>query len=691
MHVHLEVNVEADWRPLDLANPRRMHGGRERLAIELAVRLAARGHRVSFRGGGCTGGIPGVEAGLQAPAQCDVCICVDMPTPADVEARRVVVWSHAAQRPADVKVWDAIVAVSPYHATLLSRRLGHPRIVAIPAGTTVRPDGPRRDRFLYASSPDRGLHRLLQMWPTLWRAFQTPLSITYDLRGVMARHGRSPGPLGARLRALRPLLDQEGVIVHGPLSPEELVTLTRRGRALLYPLDPVLPHSELYALSVLDAIGAGCPAVLAPVDALPSVYGEVARMVGPRAPDYTPEAWAAAVSEVVDNSPAYAEAGRAFAAARSWGGFVNGWEELLHDLARSTTRPPSPTGQTWLISEASEDTREAPYARLLADAAVKRGHRVQLLSRFGDHRASIEASWTLTVDATPASLIAAAVAGVDRIVLVSANQHRDVLPLLENLPGLPPVIGVETGWMKELHTSPGTNCLSALYIPLPPDLWDHDLQPKGGPYALPASLAPRTHAVGWLMPSPSAGLAPHPKRILLYLGAWPAPWLYSLDTALSEALDAVHRIHGMEVLYVAPEEGLNLPSWVERTGRVSAQTFANLVGTAALVLCHVDLVTLSTAQSAGVPVLVLAPGDTFGLEPDCDEDRIAHALFTTGEIEVSYGTPPAHILLPRILAALAAPRSSSAPGRGAEHLVDLIERQTPMERTRSWRAPVLVP
>lgn len=229
----------------------------------------------------------------------DVWVLVETEAPPDVNGHRVVRWSHTAQRPERPDA-DALVAVSEYHARLLRARLSDIPIVAIPGGVEVpEPAEVRRDRFLYASSPDRGLHRLLAMWPALWKRWHIPLAIAYDVRGVLTHWLGKSHPVSPRLRAILPLLDQPGVLPQPHLREAEMARLRSRSLALLYPLDPVLAHSELYALAVLEACAAGCPPVLAPVDCFPDEYGAVARFVEPAQAVYDADAWMAAIEETL--------------------------------------------------------------------------------------------------------------------------------------------------------------------------------------------------------------------------------------------------------------------------------------------------------------------------------------------------------------------------------------------------------
>ncbi|MFH1467168.1 MAG: hypothetical protein ABIO70_22480 [Pseudomonadota bacterium] len=222
MRIHLEVGVARDWWPWRPGDPARMQGGTERAAHGLAAALARRGHLITAHGGEADGEVGGVRYLREPPAACDVLVCVMADPPEETKASIRIAWSHAAQWPPS-GAWDRVVMASPWHAELIVRWLGDIDLRVAPMAAGLAPQAaPARDRFLCAFSPDRGLHRLLAMWPALWEAFRTPLSITYDLRAVMDRHAGRPDALGERLRRIAPLLDQPGVIVHGPLREAAL-------------------------------------------------------------------------------------------------------------------------------------------------------------------------------------------------------------------------------------------------------------------------------------------------------------------------------------------------------------------------------------------------------------------------------------------------------------------------------------
>jgi len=143
-------------------------------------------------------------------------------------------------------------------------------------------------RCIWTSSPDRGLHWLLQEWPMIRRAVpHASLRVFYPLDGWLARMASvTDGPVdimeqkarAAFIERRRPELERMGVEFCGGVSRVEITKEIAAAVCLPYSCDPVRP-TEGFSCSVMESAAArSCPIITA-VDAFPEIYGGTLPMV----------------------------------------------------------------------------------------------------------------------------------------------------------------------------------------------------------------------------------------------------------------------------------------------------------------------------------------------------------------------------------------------------------------------------
>lgn len=146
----------------------------------------------------------------------------------------------------------------------------------------IFPETPKREphRIIYSSSPDRGLHHLLQMWPRIRE--QVPdaeLHVFYEIDKWIATlmqleqqgypvNTLERGHIVQSFRASPP----EGVTFHGGVGQGVLSREQLKSAVLAYPCDPVQP-TEGFSMTILEGITAGCQVVTTDADALPELWG----------------------------------------------------------------------------------------------------------------------------------------------------------------------------------------------------------------------------------------------------------------------------------------------------------------------------------------------------------------------------------------------------------------------------------
>lgn len=140
-------------------------------------------------------------------------------------------------------------------------------------------------RVVYASSPDRGLHWLLQQWPEIRRAVpHATLRIFYNFdswaQNIGAVRRAHPGVHDFRELHHRAVYITEMVRRLAPHGVEHHKSVSRRRMArefgeaqcLAYPCDPVR-YTETFCVTALEGCATGCVPVLGAADALGDIFG----------------------------------------------------------------------------------------------------------------------------------------------------------------------------------------------------------------------------------------------------------------------------------------------------------------------------------------------------------------------------------------------------------------------------------
>ena len=167
---------------------------------------------------------------------------------------------------------------------------------------------PVSGRVIYHTSASRGLHHLVGMWPEIKRAVpHATLHIVGNLDEWM------DGPYGdaklahceqgRRVQALRkslPLAHRSGgVKVLGTLSRTDLLRELAEASCFAFPASSVIP-CETFSVSIMECCKIGLPVVLAPADALGSIYDGYVRMTRAPVEDYLGEFRDAVVEMLTD-------------------------------------------------------------------------------------------------------------------------------------------------------------------------------------------------------------------------------------------------------------------------------------------------------------------------------------------------------------------------------------------------------
>lgn len=210
---------------------------------------------------------------------------------------------------------DLVVAPSQVHANYLKTLTKFSNWDIAPNGVdpTQYTDGPRIEgRMAYISSPDRGLHWLLEAYPEIKRRCpNASLDIFYDWDRLFSIVRRMDNEVGYRIRYIQGAVER--LRVHGvrhfkSVSRVRVAEELSRAVALAYPAD-TMGFTEGFSVSTLEATAAGCVPVIVGVDALASVYGGYIPCVKPPYVEHREE-WIEEVCRVLSDE-GYREGWRA--------------------------------------------------------------------------------------------------------------------------------------------------------------------------------------------------------------------------------------------------------------------------------------------------------------------------------------------------------------------------------------------
>jgi glycosyltransferase involved in cell wall biosynthesis len=185
--------------------------------------------------------------------------------------------------------------------------------------------------FFYSSSPDRGLHHLLRIWPRVRNEIRKDAILrvgygatrwTKEFKWSHHMHGEAALQVDVGLR-------QRGVIDIGLVGQFDLAKIQSKAIMLPYTCDTMSP-TETGCITVVEAMAAHCPVVTTDCDCLGEEYGEAAKIVPLPFDD---DKFLEAMSEVLNDKDIYEELtlkGYKVAEERTWQRTSMQWMELIH-------------------------------------------------------------------------------------------------------------------------------------------------------------------------------------------------------------------------------------------------------------------------------------------------------------------------------------------------------------------------
>lgn len=265
-------------------------GGSETAVIKIAERFQRAGWRVDVfndaeRYEGEHNGVGYWDCSrLRTDEACDVLVVWRRPEAHDlpIKARARLLWLHdlhygpEAGEHVRSLAWDKVLGVSAWHAGMLRRYYDLERVGFVPNGIDVErfaaPVKKVNWRCVYGSSPDRGLDRLLDLWPNVLRAEpEATLHVAYGWQGLDARIAAGDQNAAAYKAHLeRKMAETPGVTWRGRLGQAELATMFGEAWLWVYPTS----FLETSCITAMQAMAAGAVPVCSSVGALKETVGE---------------------------------------------------------------------------------------------------------------------------------------------------------------------------------------------------------------------------------------------------------------------------------------------------------------------------------------------------------------------------------------------------------------------------------
>ena len=239
-------------------------------------------------------------------------------------------FSYASADP--LTVVDLFVSPSRTHAQHLARKVMIPnnKITVVPLSTNpefVIEADRRPFSIAYASSPDRGLHHLVEIFPEIrkhvpgaeLRVYYRTLPWLDDILNEKAQHGSKHWKRASVIKKAFQELGTAGennLHLVGQLTTKKMVAELCRTEVLAYPCDPV-KFTEGFSVTILDACISGCMPVVSGVDAFPELWRGATTMLdgSPGLPGMKEE-WTRKIVEVLTASESTKEQLRNRARAR---------------------------------------------------------------------------------------------------------------------------------------------------------------------------------------------------------------------------------------------------------------------------------------------------------------------------------------------------------------------------------------
>lgn len=186
-------------------------------------------------------------------------------------------------------------------------------------------------KFVYSSSPDRGLWQLLQAWPYIRKEFpKAELSVCYGVKKWTEHLKWAHNRVGEMAVEITRLMEQPGVKDLGKIGQDRLARLQLEADAWLYPLDSI-QSTETGCITAVENAAAGNTIITTDCDCMKDEFEKIGTIVPL---PFDPEKYAEEAISVLNDEDFMnyqREAGRDFAEKRDWRLISEQWLQFFND------------------------------------------------------------------------------------------------------------------------------------------------------------------------------------------------------------------------------------------------------------------------------------------------------------------------------------------------------------------------
>jgi len=255
---------------------------------------------------------------------------------------------------------DYVAGLSDWHCEFLIHQgleLPRDKIVTLPNGIQLdryktdtygdwknKKTKPKKNwKFVYSSSPDRGLWYLLQCWPDIRKMNpKAELKVCYGTQNWIEQVKYSHGRVAEMAIGIEELLNQPGVKDYGKIGQSQLSQWQIEADAWLYPFDPI-QSTETGCITAIENAAAGNPLITTDADCMEEEFGNCAWI---ESLPFDVDRFVHAIDVVMHDEEEYADMqkkGYELAASRNWESIATQWarlfrEEVLNGKKQTTSQ-----------------------------------------------------------------------------------------------------------------------------------------------------------------------------------------------------------------------------------------------------------------------------------------------------------------------------------------------------------------